>query len=288
MRPIRVARIPYLNSVPFYQRPAPDGIEFVELPPRALGRAARQGDLDAGLMSVADGFRDAEFEPLTGLGISVDGAAHSVLLFSRARPEQLDGATIAVTEETSTSYPLLRMLLEQHYGVRAASYVRSDREAAGNETARLVIGNRALRLAASGGLEPGRQDYGPALLEWGTRDSAWGFVLDLAAAWKLWQGLPFTFARWMVRREVADERRRQLVELLEASLVDSMHRLQEIAVAGCDNAGLKPEAAYAYLMGFNYRLGNDELEAVRRFRELLESAPWWETAPPLVVQEGNA
>ena len=67
-----------------------------------------------------------------------------------------------------------------------------------------------------------------------------------------------------------------------------MRRLEEVAADNADRAGLSRSAAYAYLMGFIYRFGDDGEQAVGCFRDLLESTHWWETAPPAVLQEGGA
>ena len=288
MTPIRVARIPYLNSEPFYQGQgeAAGGIDYVDMPPRQLGQAALRDEVDAGLMSMADAFRNPQFEPLAGLGIAVKGPAHSVLLFSQRPPEELEGARIGVTEETSTSYALLRLLLEQRYGVSSVELIR--RAAAGHhDAAILLIGDAALRLAARAGVEPGRSDYGDALLSPAGVDEtelSYRYILDLGAAWRQWQDLPFVFAQWMVRRSMLPDDRRRLLSVLEASLASSERRLQSLAAEHCGAVGLSAEGAHAYLSGFNYRFGAAEREAVRRFRRLLDTATWWQAAPPLAVQ----
>jgi chorismate dehydratase len=203
---------------------------------------------------------------------------------------KLDGATIGITGETSTSYPLLRLLLDGHFGVHPASYVRRPQGPDPSDDAILLIGDAALKRAARNGLEPGKRDYGCGILELGTGrfDEPYQHVLDLSAAWKQWQGIPFVFARWMVRREVSRDDRILLVEALLASLDRNMRRLEEVAAENADRAGLSPPAAYAYLMAFIYRFGDAGEQAVRSFRDLLESTPWWETAPPAVLQEGGA
>ena len=323
MSPLRVARIPYLNSAPFYRSlsPAPAagagsgeepgadsaGIELIDLPPHQLGVAARSGYVDAGIVSMCDGFRSPEFEPLLGiaggmasvhgLGVASDGPSHSVLLLSRVRPEELHGASIAVTGETSTSYPLLRLLLERRYGVRAQTFKRvaGDEENEMRRTthaAALVIGDRALRMAAAGGIEPGALDYNEELLELPSFDAnnssgstqPFRFVVDLATVWRRWQELPFVFAQWMVRRELDSESRGRLLKMLDSSLDTSLRDLEGLAAAHAAPAGLTPRGAYHYLMGFTYRIGEREQQGITRFRELLEAAPWWDSALPEVVR----
>ncbi len=282
MKRLRVARIPYLNSVPFYVRLQGEGIELLDLPPRALGRRARAGDVDAGIMSLCDGFRSPDFEPLGRLGVAADGPVHSVLLFGRVPLERLTGATIGVTSETSTSLPLCRLLLEGRYGVHPAVYARRPDGARPGDAALLLIGDAALRTAAVAGLRPGERDYAEALLELPSPgpEAPWRWLLDLSAAWREWQGLPFVFARWMVRHQVPARLRERLLAQLDESLEASLRELGPLAGRHAAQAGLDADAAYAYLMNFTYRLGEAELEAVARFRALLEGAPWWQAQEP--------
>ncbi len=287
---LRIAHISYLNSAPFFAGMENERLEMIDMHPRALGRAAEQGEIDAGLMSIADTFRNPQFEPLGDLGIALDGPAHSVLLFSSAPVGKLDGATIGITGETSTSYPLLRLLLDGHFGVHPAVYLRRPDGPEVSDDAILLIGDSALRRAARSGLEPGSRDYGGGILELGTGrfEEPYQHVLDLSAAWREWQGRPFVFARWMVRRQVSREDRVMLVEALLSSLDANMRRLEELAAENGDRGGISAPAAYAYLMAFIYRFGDQGEEAIATFRELLESTQWWETAQPAVLQKGGA
>ncbi len=290
MSRLRIAHISYLNSAPFFAGMTDEHLEMVDLHPRALGEAAERGEIDAGLMSIADTFRMPDFEPLGDLGIALDGPAHSVLLFSAEPVRKLSGGRIGVTGETSTSYPLLRLLMDGYFDVHPAEYVRRPDGPKSGDAGILLIGDAALQRAARSGLVPGARDYGHGVLELGGDrfEEPFQHVLDLSAAWKEWQELPFVFARWMVRKEVSRDDRVLLVESLLASLDHNMRRLREVAAEHADRAGLSADAAYAYLMGFVYRFGEPGEEAIRRFRHLLESSHWWEIAPPLGLQKGNA
>ena len=278
MSSLRVAQIPYLNSVPFYQHVDDGTFDLIDLPPRMLGQAARRGEVDAGIMSLCDSFRSPEFKALGSLGVACDGPAHSVLLFSRVSPDQLAGASIAVTGQTSTSYPLLRLLLEHRYGASGARYVRRE-QAADDDEAVLLIGDAALREAAIGGLVPGERDYSPASMS--LTGGRWNQALDLSAAWRQWQQQPFVFARWVVRRDAPPPTSLELLDRLSTSLDQSLRDLRPLAAEHGGQAGLDAAAAFAYLMGFTYRFGEREIAAVERFRLLLSESPWWEEQRPL-------
>ncbi len=287
MRKLRVAHIPYLNSVPYYAGVSESGLEMVDLHPRALGQAAAEGSIDAGLMSIADTFATPDFEPLGDLGIALDGPAHSVLLFSAEPVQRLAGTTLGITGETSTSYPLLRLLLEDCYGVRPAAYVRRTEEAAPGDSGVLLIGDAALRRAMRSGLEPGNIEYSSEPFYLDNADpfeEPFPHVLDLAAAWRAWQGLPFVFARWMVRRDVDIDARGELLELLTKTLEGNLRRLERLAPEYAARAGLSEHGAFAYLMGFTYQFGSAGEASIETFRDLLESTAWWEIVPPALLE----
>ncbi|MBI2878854.1 MAG: menaquinone biosynthesis protein [Candidatus Rokubacteria bacterium] len=241
---IRVGRIPYLNCEPFYH--ALDHPTVLDLPPRAMGEAARRGEIDAAPLSVVDGWALAEaFGPLP-FGIAVRRAARSVLLFSRRPLTRLDGAAIAVTPETSTSVLLLRVLLALRYGVAPRAWVGPEEEA----DARLLIGDGALQ--ARGRLE-----------------ATYPHRIDLALEWHAWTGLPFVFARWVVRRGCPPEEVQTLAQALGVALDRGMAALDEIG-ARRRELGLTPGEVAEYLRGFAYRLGPDEEKAEAEFRRCLE------------------
>ena len=173
----RVARVPYLNSAPYFRGlPLGDASSpryaLIDCVPRQLGRKAAAGELDAGLLPIADYFRLAgSFDRLERFGIAVRGRAHSVMLYSRLPIRQLDGAVISVTEETSTTAVLLRLLLEQRYHVTPKLYHRGEHPEA---DARLLIGDEALQVKHA--------------------NTSYPFEIDLGFEWWLWQHLPFVFA----------------------------------------------------------------------------------------------
>ncbi|MFN0149255.1 MAG: menaquinone biosynthetic enzyme MqnA/MqnD family protein [bacterium] len=295
---MRVAKIPYLNSQPFYGaldgNDAPReadlrarGFETIEMAPAQLGDLAREGRVDAGLIPAADYFAlsartgGARYERLGDFGISVRGRVESVLLLSEKPLAQLGGARIGVTEESATSVRLLRLLLEVAHGVTPAAYVRGARE---NVDACLLIGDEALAATAANAPAP--------------------FVYDLAEEWETWQDLPFVFAVWVARDGVDAAETLRLAALLDASLDGGAHdeRVADAAALARTNSRAatvaRPPRAHdrvvariaeeyargparhralgdaarlaAYLGRFTYRLGPDEERALALFRRLLD------------------
>lgn len=222
--------------------------------PSELGRAAAAGSVDAGLMAVTDFVSlEASFE-LTSppMGIAVRGDVRSVVLFSSEPPRALDGRRIGVTRESSTSRRLLELLARARWRIEP-EWVREDDiegEPRRSVDAMLLIGDRALRVMA----DPGR--------------AGWERVTDLAVEWRKWQRLPFVFAVWAVSNALSRRDRERFAGFLTGSLAVGAEHLTEIATAAAGDLGTKDDLA-AYLGNFTYRLGAQEREGLRRFRDLL-------------------
>ena len=242
-----VTRIPYLNCVPFFHGlKLPEGWEWCEASPRQLGQEAKAGKIFAGPLALADFLRlDDQFERLGPFGVAVRGRCQSVMVFSKKPMRQLDGAAIAVTEETSTSALLLRLIAEQRYGIRPR-YLPGDHPDA---DALLLIGDQALKAQA------GNRNF--------------PYEVDLAFEWWLWQHLPFVFAVWAVRKD-SDAADKQLLsrELLRAFGQNS-RRLDALAVERAVALGRSAEDLTMYLEHFVYRLSQPEEDAIRVFSKLV-------------------
>jgi chorismate dehydratase len=241
---VRVGRIPYLNSEPFYFDLG--GHELVSLVPRPLGQAVEAGRVDAGPLSLVDFFRlERILEPLP-LGIATNGPAQSVILFSARPPKQLDGAVVGVTDETATSVRILRLLLSAKYQVTPRAWVA----AAAPSDAVLLIGDTALRAIHQGHPAPHR--------------------IDVGAEWVQWTGLPCVFARWGVRRSSGAAAAEALAQAVDASIGHGLAAVPRIAAARPD-VGLDVVGVQRYLRGFTYRLGPEEERAIAELRRRLGS-----------------
>lgn len=242
-----LALIPYLNCEPFYDGIAELGFGLVHEPPRVLGKLASEGEAACGPMAVADWFQLRDrFDPLDDFGIACDGAVHSVLAFSRRPLDELHGGRVGLTSESSTSVRLLRALVEARHSCEDVRWHRGEDEA---DDARLLIGDAAL-IAARRGL-PG-----------------YPIVTDLGAAWKEWSGLPFTYARWIVSKDVSAEDRARISSSIGASLATWRSRVAEIAGRRGAALGMSEMEIANYLSGFRYRIGTREAAGERRFEEI--------------------
>ncbi len=245
--PIKVGRLPYLHAEPFYFDMQRRGIELYEMMPSAMAGAAESGEIDAGLVPVVDAFRlEDRFEPVSGFCIGCGDRSGSVFLYSTKPIEELGGARIGVTDEAITSPRLLDVLFKLKYGIEPAEYVPIQPP---EYDAFVLIGNRALR----------------------QRRGARGFPhkYDLGEEWNKWTGLPFVFARWIVRKDMPKPESALLEDTLYVGLedgVDALYHLNEPR----DDLLMLPRDVVAHLQGVRYFMGLSEQKSVRTFREYLE------------------
>ena len=245
-----LARLPYLNCAPYFTGLAGEaGWEWADLVPHELGVKAASGEVAAGVLSLVDFLHlQDRFERLGPLGIAVRGRSASALLFSRKPLRQLEGLPIAVTDETSTTVLLLRLLLEQRYGL-ATRFTRRARPADDEAAeAALLIGDEALRFRATNRTRP--------------------YEIDVAFEWWLWQHLPFVFAVWAIRKDGDAELKRRLSTALQRALAANLREPQAMAQARAASVGMTAEEVTQYLGNFIYRLSEPEEQAIQRFSQL--------------------
>ena len=222
------------------------GMVLYECVPRAVAAAAANGAIDAGPVPLVDCARlEDRFEPVAGFCIASVQRAGSSLLYSTRPITALAGAYIGVTDEAATALRLLHVLLRCKYQVQPESYGPLQTA----QDAFLLIGNQALR----------------------QRRGAPGFphIYDLGAEWHTWTGLPFVFARWMVRKEVALRDKVLLEETLYAGLEDGVEALCQVAEPRQDLLML-PRDIVTYIQGFHYFIGKSEQQAIEQFQHYLQ------------------
>lgn len=250
---LRVGHIRYLNCVPFFHHLRECGFEgeIVRGVPAELNRQLAKGEIDLSPSSsweYAVGWKD--YLLLPGHSISSRGPVHSVLLFSPYPPQALSGKTVALTGESATSIHLLQVLLQRFYGAEGVRYQVpgcpvEDLLASGEPA--LLIGDRALRARK---LWPAAPFY------------------DLGSMWREQVGLPFVFALWIVRREVAAERGAELSRFLRqlgaARQQAAEHYAAIAATLGGEQILPAPELV-DYWRQVSYDLTPDHFAGLRRF-----------------------
>lgn len=207
-----IAMIPYANMAPFQELGPPEKGEFVYCLPRESIQALKLGRVWAaavpvgGLAALGD-----SVTPLGRYGIAVREQSISVLFFSdRPFNDFFGPLTLSLTGESASSVRLLYLLLGYRHGFN----VMPKLEPWGSPSnGCLVIGDKALRWAR-------------AFEEKGATQHGYTHVADLAALWHQHFGLPFVFARWVVRKDAPEEIKAALehwltiFEPLEAELIE--------------------------------------------------------------------
>jgi chorismate dehydratase len=247
---IRIGKIPYLNCILFFQGLENEpGVKLEPLVPRALSSAASDGEVDAGPVPLVTSWEiEDRYQPLGEFCISTINSARSILFFSKRPFDQLDDAEIGVTNETSTSVRLLRALLGHAWRVRPARFTRVDWP---TNDAFLLIGDEALVHRR------GVKDY--------------PHVADLGDVWHKWTGLPFVFARWMVRTTMPEADKARLVTMLDHSLAEGWSHFERVVSPRAQDLHMTIEEMRVYLQGFRFRMTAAEQQAIGKFRQLDET-----------------
>jgi chorismate dehydratase len=265
---LRLGRVRYINCEPVYyaleQGLVPAECEILDGTPAELNGLLRTGDLDVSVISAMEAaLRPDSYRLLPDLAIACDGPVESVLLTCDRPVEELEDLPVSLTRHSLTSVYLVKLLLEKAYHVRPR-FVADDEAA----TARLVIGDEALRLGQS-----------------------CPYPLDLGKAWHALTGLPFVFAVWAVRAEVwasrAEDVRRLHRALLASKAYSRAHSEAMVALAS-ERTGMSPEACRRYLReSLCFDLGPRHQVGLRTFLQMLADTGAMSAPPSLSFISGG-
>lgn len=228
MSQLRLGCVPYLNA-----RPLLHGLEAELAVPSELSRRFVSGEFDAALLPIYEALRLPGPRLVDGFGIGCFGPVQSVFVAHRLELERTPEIVLDAASRTSSQ--LLAVLLRDWLRLPIRLVETSPDPGA----ARLVIGDRALRLR---------------------KDAGWKFF-DLGEAWHEWTGLPFVFAMWTLSETAPVG----LPERLRAAARGGLAAREEIAAGESD-----PAEALDYIThSIRYEVGSREREAILRFRRLL-------------------
>jgi chorismate dehydratase len=253
-RTLQIGSVSFLNA-----RPLIWGLEEVEglqlnldVPSRLLdGMLA--GRFHVALLPVIDYQRMPGLRLLTSGGIGSDGPTLTVRIFSPVPIEQI--TTLACDTDSHTSVALARIILGEAYGIRP-EFIPLNQNAPDDGIARLLIGDKVVCEEPAGMLHQ----------------------LDLGEAWKRQTGMPFVFAAWMARGDVAlGDLPRQLQNAKELGRAHVEQIIERYAIPRGWPAGIARE----YLTDrLQYDIDARHLDAIRLFHRLaftyglVPHAPW--------------
>jgi chorismate dehydratase len=249
---LRVGHLNYLNALPLYTGLQQIGCTARLVPgcPSELNAKLEQGELDLSLVSsYAYLCQMEEWALLPGFCIAAEKRVLSVNFYHRCPISELDGATIAVTPDSSSAVELLKILCEVFWKIKPRFEPLLDLSKATHYPAFLLIGDQAL--------------FHPCYVGYET--------LDLAAAWYEKTVLPMTFALFAVRRSVMESRGDEVYafarELAKSLAWSEVHLDQVIQLATLRHPLPRDRFADYYQL-LRYHLNKPEWNGLQTFATL--------------------
>lgn len=240
---LRIGAVSYLNTKPLVYKLdvfAPRAQVIFDVPSRlADGLAAEE--FDVALIPCIEFFNDPTYVIVSDACIGCRGPVLSVKLLSRVPISKI--RSLALDEGSRTSVALVRILLDQRFGVRPELIpLPMGASAAETETdAVLLIGDRAIH--------PPKHVF---VEEW-----------DLGDEWCRWAELPFVFAMWVAR---SGETAAAVEPALRQARDAGVERLTEIAALEAKQVGLSEEACVSYLRDhLHFFLGEKERQGMNLY-----------------------
>jgi chorismate dehydratase len=258
---LRVSLVRYLNAAPlgwyFLHGPERQRFEvFPDTPAMCAERLAR-GEVDVGLIPSIEYQRIPDLVILPEIAISAADEVRSVLLVRRRDAGSIE--RVALDTSSRTSVVLAKLLLRSSMGLRPAFSPQEPEVSKMLETCdtALVIGDAALRC-----------------------DPAEYRLIDLAAEWRRWQGVPFVFAFWACREASAASAAigDAFLEAKEWGLA----RIEEIARRFSESLDLPAPFLERYLrQNLDHHLGAEHREGLARFYRLAFEGGFIDRQAPL-------
>ncbi len=238
--PLRIGTVSYLNSVPLnegiYDRPDVDLRQYV---PSRLARELADGSVDIGLVPVVEALRHGGYRIFPEAAIGCVGEVLSVKVFSDV--PVADIRTVRLDPSSRTSNALTQVILEGAYSLSPRYVDASSPDEPTDAT--LIIGDPVLRRTETSHAE-----------------------IDLGQAWYDMTGLPFVFAVWAGRPDVATER---AAEILADSKRVGVANIDAIAEREATSRDLDADLCRRYLRDYiQFDLGEAQQAGIRWFATL--------------------
>ncbi|KUK84154.1 MAG: putative periplasmic solute-binding protein [Pelotomaculum thermopropionicum] len=228
---IRLGQVDFINYLPVYhaleEGVLPLEVKLVKGTPTRLNRMFLNGDLEAAPISTIEYARNFNrCFILPDLSISADGRVSSVLLFSKIPVTELEGKKVCLTESSSTSVALLKVLFDHYYHVDV-HYETTDPDL-GHMMERadgaLLTGDDAMRA---------RQRIIDSGLPYQ--------ITDLGEAWKKFFGERMVYTVWAVMKTQVENNPKKIA-LINETLLKSreigLNEIHDIASKACKKTGL--------------------------------------------------
>ena len=244
MKPLRIGCVKYLNARPLI-RGWPGCIEFDH--PSVLCERLAKGELDVALVSSFEFLRNPIYRIVDEVSISSDGPVYSVVVAHHDDISEIQ--EIELDPASQTAVNLLRCLhAEEGFSPRLVrrntGVSPAGAKSISARRAQLLIGDQAIRF---------RESHAGEFRFW-----------DLGEQWKKLIGLPFDYALWLIRPEVADPR--QIANRLRALREENLSNLDELVSVETEFDHQFCVSYYREHLRFSF--GEEEKEGLRTFAKL--------------------
>ena len=267
---LRVGRIPFLVCAPFFfnsvgrENEFPD-IEFLDGPPSMHCAGLKDGSIHLSpASSITFAQKPSAFVLSSSLCTSCSFEVRSVKLFSQFPIEELSNKRIRMTSQSKTSVTLLRILLENRYGLKPEYMPGLAAEE--TDEACLLIGDLALE-------ENERHRF--------------AFSYDLGTLWQEWQGLPFVFGAWLISKEALSPSLRPVLDNYMERLEKGIFEFRKNPSQALDvwlekyPVSLNRSIVEDYFSVLDYRFTEERKLSLALFFKLASQMGLVDVAPPL-------
>ncbi|MEO5359824.1 MAG: menaquinone biosynthesis protein [Nitrospirota bacterium] len=255
----KIGRINFANLYPiFYCLENPceavnEHYEFTDGVPSEINALLRRGLIDAGPSSSIEYLRNPHlYNLIDGHSVSSFGRIMSIILFSRAEIEALDGKTVLSSYQAETSTGLLQIVLRKFYNLNVE--IKTSRaplmEGIMEHPAYLLIGDNALIEAAS------------------QQNNAFQRY-DLGTIWYEQTGVPFVFALWISRKRCEGGEVAELQTKLDAAKAQAVESFENIAVKSPYTRQFSTETLVSYWRTISYDLTGKHMAGLELFGKYL-------------------
>ena len=271
---LRVGRIPFLVCAPFFhdfhswEEDFAD-VEFVDGSPSVHCAGLKAGSIHLSpASSITFAQKPGAFVLSSKLCTSCSFEVRSVKLFSKFPIESLSGRRVRLTSQSQTSVALLRILLEERFGLKPEYITGLDAE--GTDDACLLIGNLALE-------ENERHRF--------------AYSYDLASLWQEWQGLPFVFGAWLISKDALSTRLRPVLDDYMLRLETSIREFRKNPSQALDvwlakyPVNLPRPLVEDYFSVLDYHFTDERKQSLSLFFKLAAQMGLVESAPPIEFLE---
>ena len=258
---LKIGALPFINSLPFFQPFAEKKVAFDGTisfgSPTTLNTQLENGLIDIGLISSASFIANRDrYILLTNLGIGTHKRMQSVCLYSKGPPDALNGKKIAISDASTTSAMLLKVICKYFWNIQP-QFVETKSsvfEPLKMHDAQLIIGDDCLSLTPS------------------TEHT----VTDLGQVWYQNTGKPFVFAVFATRCDIwmqEPELVRDFHQKLFQSYEYSQSHFDEIIHAAEKLTGKSKEMLKNYYKGLDYYLESEHFQGLEHFARLKDDRP---------------